>query len=44
MKVEYINPFLTSTISVFDTMLHCKLDAGTLTSRTAPSRNTRSAA
>jgi chemotaxis protein CheX len=29
MKVEYINPFLTSTISVFDTMLHCKLERGT---------------
>ena len=25
MKVEYINPFITSTISVFDTMLGCKL-------------------
>ena len=25
MKVEYINPFLTSTIAVFDTMLQCKL-------------------
>jgi len=29
MKVEYINPFLTSTVSVFDTMLHCKLERGT---------------
>jgi chemotaxis protein CheX len=28
MRVEYINPFLTSTISVFDTMLHCKLQRG----------------
>ena len=44
MKVEYINPFLTSTISVFDTMLQCKLSEGPLTSRTAPNRNTRSAA
>jgi chemotaxis protein CheX len=29
MKVEYINPFLTSTILVFDSMLHCKLERGT---------------
>ena len=29
MKVEYINPFLTSTISVFDMMLQCKLERGT---------------
>ena len=29
MKVEYINPFLMSTISVFSTMLNCKLDRGT---------------
>ena len=28
MKVEYINPFLTSTLSVFDTMLSCKLERG----------------
>ena len=28
MKVEYINPFLASTISVFDTMLNCKLERG----------------
>ena len=28
MKVEYINPFLSSTISVFDTMLRCKLERG----------------
>ncbi len=28
MKVEYINPFLLSTISVFDTMLNCKLERG----------------
>jgi len=28
MKVEYINPFLVSTISVFDTMLNCKLERG----------------
>jgi len=28
MNVEYINPFLTSTISVFDTMLNCKLERG----------------
>jgi chemotaxis protein CheX len=28
MKAEYINPFLTSTISVFDTMLRCKLERG----------------
>jgi chemotaxis protein CheX len=26
MKIEYINPFLSSTISVFDTMLGCKLE------------------
>jgi chemotaxis protein CheX len=25
MKVEYINPFISSTISVFDTMLGCQL-------------------
>ena len=25
MHVEYINPFLTATISVFDTMLQCPL-------------------
>jgi chemotaxis protein CheX len=29
MKVEYINPFLASTISVFDTMLNCALTRGT---------------
>jgi chemotaxis protein CheX len=29
MKVEYINPFLTSTLSVFATMLRCKLERGT---------------
>lgn len=29
MNVEYINPFLTSTISVFDTMLGCTLTRGT---------------
>jgi len=29
MKVEYINPFLTSAISAFDTMLNCKLIRGT---------------
>lgn len=29
MKVEYINPFLVSTISVFETMLGCKLTRGT---------------
>jgi chemotaxis protein CheX len=29
MKAEYINPFLTATIAVFDTMLQCKLDRGT---------------
>jgi chemotaxis protein CheX len=28
MKVEYINPFLASTIAVFDTMLGCKLERG----------------
>jgi chemotaxis protein CheX len=28
MNVEYINPFLTSTISVFDTMLSCTLERG----------------
>jgi chemotaxis protein CheX len=28
MKVEYINPFLISTINVFDTMLHCPLMRG----------------
>jgi chemotaxis protein CheX len=28
MKVEYINPFLMSTIAVFDTMLKCKLERG----------------
>ncbi len=30
MKVEYINPFLTSTISTFKTMLGCVLTRGTL--------------
>jgi chemotaxis protein CheX len=29
MKVEYINPFLVSTIAVFDTMLKCPLVRGT---------------
>jgi chemotaxis protein CheX len=29
MNVEYINPFLTSTITAFDTMLGCKLTRGT---------------
>jgi chemotaxis protein CheX len=29
MNVDYINPFLTSTISVFQTMLQCKLERGT---------------
>jgi len=29
MKVEYINPFLTSTISAFSTMLGCELTRGT---------------
>ncbi len=28
MKVEYINPFVTSIISVFDTMLGCSLTRG----------------
>ncbi len=28
MNVDYINPFLTATISVFDTMLQCKLNRG----------------
>lgn len=28
MKVEYINPFLTSAITAFDTMLGCKLQRG----------------
>ncbi len=29
MNVEYINPFLNSTISAFDTMLQCTLKRGT---------------
>ena len=29
MNVEYINPFLKSTVSVFNTMLNCKLERGT---------------
>ncbi len=29
MKTEYINPFLTATASVFDTMLGCTLTRGT---------------
>jgi len=29
MKAEYINPFLTSTISAFETMLGCTLTRGT---------------
>lgn len=28
MKAEYINPFLTSAIAAFDTMLGCKLERG----------------
>jgi chemotaxis protein CheX len=28
MRVEYINPFLTSTVSVFGTMLNCRLTRG----------------
>lgn len=28
MKVEYVNPFLASTISVFRTMLQCELTRG----------------
>jgi chemotaxis protein CheX len=28
MNVAYINPFLASTVSVFDTMLNCKLQRG----------------
>ena len=28
MKAEYINPFLTSTIGAFDTMLNCALKRG----------------
>ena len=30
MKAEYINPFITSIISVFDTMLNCELTHGKL--------------
>ncbi len=29
MKVEYINPFLASTITAFDTLLKCALSRGT---------------
>jgi len=29
MKAEYINPFLTSAVTAFDTMLGCKLHRGT---------------
>ena len=29
MNVEYINPFLTSAISAFDTMADCELRRGT---------------
>ncbi len=29
MKAEYINPFLLSTVSAFETMLHCRLTRGT---------------
>jgi len=29
MKVEYINPFLVSTLAAFETMLGCKLTRGT---------------
>jgi len=29
MKAEYINPFLLSTVSAFETMLHCPLTRGT---------------
>ena len=35
MKAEYINPFLMSTISTFDTMLNCKLERGTPYLKTA---------
>jgi chemotaxis protein CheX len=28
MNVEHINPFLAATVSVFDTMLNCKLERG----------------
>ncbi len=28
MKAEWINPFLLSTVSAFETMLHCKLKRG----------------
>jgi chemotaxis protein CheX len=28
MKAEHINPFLTATVSVFNTMLHCPLTRG----------------
>lgn len=28
MKAEYINPFITATVSVFDEMLNCKLSRG----------------
>ncbi|MFW6114140.1 MAG: chemotaxis protein CheX [bacterium] len=30
MRVEFINPFLSSTISAFDTMLQCQLKRGDL--------------
>jgi chemotaxis protein CheX len=30
MKAEYINPFLVSTVSAFETMLHCVLTRGAL--------------
>jgi len=37
MKAEYINPFLLSTISTFDTMLNCKLERGEPYLKTATS-------
>jgi len=36
MKVEYINPFVTSITSVFDTMLGCSLTRGTPFLKSSP--------
>jgi len=35
MKAEFINPFVTSTINVFSTMLACDLERGPLETGTS---------
>ena len=41
MKVEYINPFLASALSTFDTMLGWKLTRGSCTSKKEHSHSTK---